>query len=836
MTLLLLLRTNAYGTPYASYWSDMFPRASRGKNSHWNFHFPDTPGTTVPGTSPKGAATFVLESDAKVTYAWRTGLFKSYSGKERRSGLIDDPAMRFEGRALLVGDNLRAVRSRIAQYAAKGRPFQLGLPYEELTLRAASTGTVVAVHSTAKADWAVAGQRVVVRRFDGSAYQHIEAVIQSVTGTTITIDETLGPVGELGASIMPLIAVFLEPQQGFQRYVTPDGVEHWNIRARSAVAGFTSVDVTAQLALAGTAAGVVFYAPTAGTAGNSLQIQFVGDAVSIDSVDTSTPNLLVYHFIPGVTTVLQMCARIERTDFVMVTPFNPADRSTSALVGGDAFAATNLSGGADATPCTWGLTATLTTFMDTPVWDRGVQVEGTADDSVHTMAEVQDLGGLPFAAQSADVPDWGRRVAISRALLGEWQWAKKFLDTVKGRWKSFWLPTYRPDLVATAKAAGTLTVESGESDVGAWYPLQRQTLAVRYSNQTWVYLQITDAVDNHDGTTTLDVADEDGVAVTLASVPELVCWLERTRLESDEVAVGFADARFNLSAVGRAVMQDDEDAAADTFLRDEGSVEESSPREGIEISHGSTTHRIATGTRDVTIDGELFQASPAGRGEIRITDVNDSHDEVQIHIPASHAFCQRWLAGFTPPQLATVTVYRQQTLGTNFVTEFVGAVLSLQPQGHTCVVRVISTFARALLQRLPSLTVARTCPHMLGDDNCGVDLDAIKVTTTVSSYNGKSITVASMGGNGNAWAEGGKVVHTSSGEAYSVFSQTGSVLELQFPIYGLAIGDAVQIYPGCTKLVAYCLSEFDNVLNFGNPPLLPVTNPMRATGFGVIRS
>jgi len=846
MSLLLLLRTNAYGKPYSSYWSDHFPRKSQGHSSHWNYHFPDEPSTDTPGTDPEGAATFALtlESETKVTFAWRTGLFKSYSGKERRQNLIDDPAMRFEGKALLVGDDLRTARSRIASYAALGRPFQLGLPYEELALRAKSTGAVVAVHSTARADWAVPGQRVVVRRKTGNAYQNIEAVIQSTTATTITIDKTLGDVGALGASIMPTIAVYLEPQQGFQRYVTPDGVEHWALRARCAVAGFASSDVRARLSLAspkttsGALTGLTLWARDAGAAGNSIVITQNDDALTSggELVEDTVAKTLTIKFMGGLTTAAQYFTLISNGSS-LVRPDGTYTPSAVLASTSDEFAASALSGGANATPCSWGLSATVATFAGSPIWDRGIDAQGgSADDSVHTMAQVQDLGGLPFAAGSATMPDWGRRIAIDRARLDQWQWVKKFLDTVKGRWKSFWLPTMRPDLVPTAKGVGTLTVESGESDVAAWYPLQRGHLMVREASGTITYLVIADAIDNHNGTHTLSIRNAAGGSVTLATLPELVCWLERCRLESDEVQVQFADARFAVSMLARAVQQDEEDAAADTLLRDEGSVEEGRAREAIRIEHGSVEYLIATGTRNLTIGSDTFTAQPAGRGEIRVTNANADADEMQIHLPVSHPFCRRWLGAPTPPQLVNVTIYRYQILSGESEIQFAGEVLSVQPDGHTAVIRLISTFARALLQRVPSQTVGRTCSHLLGDENCRVNLNTFKVSTTVSSFSGRSITVASVGGNPTGWFDGGHVTHTASGEKLTISVHNGSILELQHAIYGLAVGDAIDIFPGCAKTVAICASKFNNADNFSNPPLLPVANLMRATGFGVIRS
>lgn len=816
MSLLLLFRSIT-GTPYGSYWGPHFPRR-RGGHSYWNRHFPDEPSLVVPPVEPGAPASFalLLESAATLSFSWRTGVFKSYSGKERRSSSVDDPALWLEGQARLVGAQTRTIRAQLAQRAAQGLPFLLGLPHEELTVRAASSGTVVPVYSTATSDWCLPGQPVyVVHKTHGS----ILGVIQSVTSNTITLDVSPGDCGKLAAVVIPAVPVYLDPQQSFDRYpnAATNPVETFHIKARLANAGWASSATTAQMALAGTATGVVFYAPDAGAAGNDLQIQFVGDAVGVDSVDTSTPGLLVYHFIPGTTTALQMCARIERTDFVIVTPFAPADRPAGTLVIGDAFGPTALAGGADAGVGEIGVGATITEWSGRSVWDRGLLVNGSVPDTLQSMTQVTDLGGLPLSAQSATYPDWGRTINARGDFLDDWQWLRKMLDTLRGAWRGFWLTTARADLVPVSSGTGTLTVSSGESDVFAWWPLQRTALEIVQADGTITRVVIVDAIDNHDDTVTLSIEDEDGIAVTLSgSAVTSVSWLEVVRLETDTVRVAVSGAQWETSILGRAI-QDLTDV-------------ETEPREVIKIVHGTTTYLIATGTRSETVDAEVYLPEPAGRDAVAIHTLADDQ-AMEMHVPVSHALAQRYMAGGVPPREIRIEVRRYD--GATWTYAWRGWVTSMTVDGHIARLVVPSEIDVAVRRRLPVLSVGRGCGHVLYNADCRADRATFTVSTTVAAVDGRSVRCdVAMD---DTWARGGELVHTASGEPMSIFEHTQTVdlsgqhanLTLQAPIYGMQVGDAVEVTAGCRHDISTCRNRFDNVPNFGGFPQLPTVNPFK---------
>jgi hypothetical protein len=200
-------------------------------------------GTTstpiIPAIGPDVAATLVLqlETGAKVTYGWMTDVMKSWNGKEQRVSLLSSPKQKFSGVALLVDGEDRSVRAQLVAAAQTGAAFLLGLPYEELTLTAASSGAVVTVTAAdlTLCDWALPGQRVLVMDLDNTT---TSAVVQSTTATTITLD--VAPGAKAGARIMPATAVYLDAQQGLGRHIV--NMTEWHLSATGAEFGYGGVD------------------------------------------------------------------------------------------------------------------------------------------------------------------------------------------------------------------------------------------------------------------------------------------------------------------------------------------------------------------------------------------------------------------------------------------------------------------------------------------------------------------------------------------------------------------------------------------------------------------
>ncbi len=262
-----------------------------------------------------------------------------------------------------------------------------------------------------------------------------------------------------------------------------------------------------------------------------------------------------------------------------------------------------------------------------------------------------------------------------------------------------------------------------------------------------------------------------------------------------------------------------------TWLQDEQSIEDGAPREGIEIRHGLVRHRIATGSRDIAINGNLYKSDPAAREHIGVSFVG-AGEEVEISLPVSHAFAQRWLGHLSPPRNATVEIWRQQQRSGEAERIWRGVLSTCKPSGHVAKFCGLASAAYSLQRQLSTITIGRNCPHVLYDGNCRVLRSAFRVATTVSSHDGLTVTVASIGGNPDSWAKFGEIVHTASGERMTVTEQVGTELTLHLPIPELADGAAVEIFAGCDHSITDCASKFENQPNYGGSPRSPKANPM----------
>lgn len=545
-------------TTRSKFWGPHFPDVwdVAGK-VFWGPHFPD-PGPEldlVTPVGPDGVATFVLDLDAEmsVTFGWQTDIFKAHDGTERRASVLDHPRRAIRGSALLIGGpSVRTLRSELARYAAQGATFLLGLPFESITLSADSAGAAVAVPAGALAscDWANPGQRVVVVGTDRTA---VKAVVQSASGTTITLDVAPGSSGKAGARIMPLVAVLLDPQQGFARYRNAEGFERWSIVATAATFGWQTAAVKALLRGSDTGAGslddVSFQALTAGAAGNNIRIEMNDDALLGVEI-TEVGNDLTIAFQAGISTMGDLATALQNASTLvsMIGIWDPS----AVLQVTDQFAFMNLSGGSDGAYADDGAGAVVATHGTRPVFDRRLVVDDTADDSLQAMNEVIDLGGIPASVGQATAADWGRQIALRDVQGPSWQWLKKLLATVRGGQKSFWLPSWRDDLKATASGVNTLTIEGPDDEDGgffAWYPT-RADIQIVQADGTITRATITAATDNGDGTITLTI----GVTLSASPITQ-VSWLELCRLESDEVSVSFVNHLFAMQATARVVTQ-----------------------------------------------------------------------------------------------------------------------------------------------------------------------------------------------------------------------------------------------------------------------------------------
>lgn len=549
------------------FWGTHFPDVYKNGHPFWSRHFPDGGQSPVyfGGYGPPGSAPIAVDMDSEftLTLSWDTDVIKARAGGEERIAAGDNaPAMDFQGSAILWGQDPTAWRARLARYAAAGSSFLFGMPHEGLTLTADAGGNTVFVGAAAAAavDWLQIGQRVISRNVDPTtgANVYAQGIVQSYAAGAVALDVAPGSAGRAGGVLLPGIAVVLQPQQDFGRY--PTAAERWQMRSLSVVFDFSPTHATVNLgAASGNAAlnGATLVCRVDGVAGNLRSAQFAdGATTGAGTVTDATTgsSWLTTFTLKGGTSTLDDLRTLSNTspNMLLVGTWAPGQVISSADIAAIGLRA--LAGGSGE-----GLAGTgvaLTTYNGAPVWDRGLNVDSTADDSVQALTEIIQRDGKPYALPVADAPDWGRAVRLDGQLGLDWQYVKRFLWTVRGRQQSFWVPTARPDFTYWSNGVGTVTIRADDgSDFFAWYPAQRANMQVTQADGTVTRAAVVGAVDNGDGTITLSLINPvSGIPTTLSgSAVTMLSWLELCRFESDTFAVRFNDDRFLFETVARVV-------------------------------------------------------------------------------------------------------------------------------------------------------------------------------------------------------------------------------------------------------------------------------------------
>lgn len=271
-----------------------------------------------------------------------------------------------------------------------------------------------------------------------------------------------------------------------------------------------------------------------------------------------------------------------------------------------------------------------------------------------------------------------------------------------------------------------------------------------------------------------------------------------------------------------------------TFDSMEASIEDSAPREGIEIKHGVKVYRIATGSRDVRDGGTVYTASAAERGTLEVLVMGDERN-LSLSLPTAHEFVRRYNRNGNPPQRPTCTILRWQ--GTDRRKIFEGLIESCSVDDHIATFNVISIAGNPLKRRLPVITASRTCPYILYGAGCKVPRTVpFRQVTTVASHDGRTVVVSSIGAFTDHYAQGGELLHISSGERMTISDQVGATLTLQLALDDIQNGDTVHVFAGCDHNLVTCRDKFDNLSNFGGAPELPRGNIFLPNGVGIYQS
>lgn len=255
--------------------------------------------------------------------------------------------------------------------------------------------------------------------------------------------------------------------------------------------------------------------------------------------------------------------------------------------------------------------------------------------------------------------------------------------------------------------------------------------------------------------------------------------------------------------------------------------EEATTRQPVELYHiyrGETHWRYTSGDVAVVHAGQTWQPATISRGQV------EYHGDLEISKLAvtfakTNPAVSAYLANI-PVQLAWIEViklFRDHDPADPLVL-FIGQILKVSLKG-SAIQASCEGLEAFLKQQIPKYCYQPECNWSLFDDKCTLDRESWAVTANSVTVEEDGITIISADFLGYS-ADHYTLGYLEWGEwSRLITNSTESMIKIAYAIPGLTSGQSVTVYAGCNGLLSTCRDKFDNVVNFGGHPYIPLDNP-----------
>jgi uncharacterized phage protein (TIGR02218 family) len=227
-------------------------------------------------------------------------------------------------------------------------------------------------------------------------------------------------------------------------------------------------------------------------------------------------------------------------------------------------------------------------------------------------------------------------------------------------------------------------------------------------------------------------------------------------------------------------------------------------------------------THSIAGSNETFKPTTISHGSLESTE-EMSRNSLEITVPNTFPVAQLFIAA--PPEgIITVTIFRFHTTDPDkgYITSFKGRVLSCgfkEDQATLTCEPIFTSLRRPGLR----MTYDAQCPYGLYDNNCTLDRSDWEINASVIGVSNFDLTISEVAGYPTGWFTGG--VFQSGVIRRMITGNTGATLTLMHPAPASVLGLNCLLLPGCSHTRSDCGPKFNNAINFGGFPWMPLKNP-----------
>ena len=252
----------------------------------------------------------------------------------------------------------------------------------------------------------------------------------------------------------------------------------------------------------------------------------------------------------------------------------------------------------------------------------------------------------------------------------------------------------------------------------------------------------------------------------------------------------------------------------------------------------SGVFRYTSGATDATISSELYTAQPGFKVSSITCTLGFSVDTLEMNVLTTNDMVRAdFLAGRWNAARVEFSQYDWKIPGSGFIRWPTYSISNVEPVQGGFILELRDL--RQYLQQDYTLATSRTCPHRLGDANCGVSLvgsPSYSFGFVVTGVTSRSVFTCSGLTQATDYFSNGQVTFATglhSGLPLLVRAHaTGGVISLAVPLIAdIVVAQTGTIIAGCLKrFTEDCQIKFNNVLNFGGFKDIPTTEHLVGGG------
>ena len=262
----------------------------------------------------------------------------------------------------------------------------------------------------------------------------------------------------------------------------------------------------------------------------------------------------------------------------------------------------------------------------------------------------------------------------------------------------------------------------------------------------------------------------------------------------------------------------------------EESSELSQPVELYAFSYAGNTFAYTNDTEDVTIGSTTYTAIPIHRGE---TEQNGDAEQANMEITVSRDSELGELFKAAPPsEPITITIlqYHRQLQG-NTIVVWKGRIIALSWKGSELILTSENVFA-SLLRIGVTRKFSRQCTHALYSGQCRANREQFAMRTTATTIINNTVRIADTVQAG--FYAGGYVTWRNSAtgvvERRPITENTETTITIVGFPSGLLVNTVeITMYAGCDHTMNTCKDKFNNLVNYGGQPFIPLNNPFNGS-------